>query len=166
MILTAGKMKNNFYLNKDILIRKCQKDDYVFIHDLSKKNMEKYVIKYWGSWNSKKFKEKFNINNISLVQFEGKSVGFFDLEFKENYLYLHNIQLDKSIQGKGVGSYLMKVIEENLKKNKLDKIRLEVFKDSPAKNFYLNLHYKITEDNGTSVTMEKQPILKIKSAPF
>jgi ribosomal protein S18 acetylase RimI-like enzyme len=145
----------NATLSKEILVKKCLESDYGFVHNLSKESMEFLVKKYWKKWDSGKFKEKFNKDNISIVQSEGTSIGFFDIEIQGDFLYLHNIQLDKNFQGKGVGTYLMFLIEEKIKSNDLKGMRFEVFKNTPAANFYLNLGYEIIKDNGNSITMEK-----------
>ena len=49
----------------------------------------------------------------------------------------------------------MKLIEEQIIKTKANIIRLEVFKDNPAKKLYERFDYKIIKDNWASVLMEK-----------
>ena len=138
-----------------IILRKCRDEDYQFVYDLSKQNMEYYVNKYWGGWNPNKFKANFNKKNIVIISYQNKKIGFYDMDRKKNSSYLHNMQLIKTFQKRGIGTYLMSLIEKQLHNNKISSISLEVFKENPAKSFYLNLRFKINKDNGNSLSLEK-----------
>jgi ribosomal protein S18 acetylase RimI-like enzyme len=78
------------------------------------------------------------------------------LIIKEKFSYIDNIQISKLMRKKGLGNYLMKLIEKETKKNNLKKIRLKVFKDNPATKFYTKLGYKKFSNKKTSIILEKQ----------
>ena len=59
------------------------------------------------------------------------------------------------MQGKGLGTFLMDLMEKETKKHKLRKIQLKVFKDNHARKLYLKLGYKQIKDEGSSVILEK-----------
>src|SRR3989338_763022 len=90
-----------------INIRDCQECDYKFIHNLSRKNMENYVKEFWGKWDKKNFISKIKKNNIKIIEYNGESIGFLDLEIINNLAYLHNLQIKKSFQGKKIGRYVL-----------------------------------------------------------
>ncbi len=138
-----------------INLRNCHKNDHEFIHDLSKENMENYVKKFWGGWDKKKFISNIKINNIEIIEHNGKSIGFIDSEIIDNLFYLHNLQIKKKFQGKKIGQYVLSNFEQDVKNSGIKKICLQVFKDNPAKIFYEKFGYVVTEDNGNSVIMEK-----------
>lgn len=141
--------------NKKFKIRKCKEDDFEFVYDLLKENMYELFVKHWGKWDENVFKENFNKENIKIVEHKGKRVAFFDIEFKKNYSYVNNIQISDKTQNKGLGTFLFNLIERKTKNKNLDKIRLKVFKDNPAKNFYKKLGYKKLKEKDNSLILEK-----------
>jgi len=140
---------------KELKIRNCNKNDYPFIYRLTKRNMEDYVRKFWGGWNATIFKDNFKIQNIRVIEYKKKKIGFYDVEKKDKYLYVHNVQITKSLQRKRVGNYIMLLIEKKASKQGLKKIELSVFNSSPAKKFYLFLGYKVSDNKKHSSLMQK-----------
>ena len=65
------------------------------------------------------------------------------------------IQISDKTQNKGLGTFLFNLIERKTKNKNLDKIRLKVFKDNPAKNFYKKLGYKKLKEKDNSLILEK-----------
>jgi len=136
-------------------IRNCDKNDYTFVYRLTKRNMESYVRKFWGGWDAKLFRNNFKIQNIRIIECKRKKIGFYDIERKDKYLYVHNVQITKSLQGKGIGNYIMLLVERKAAEQDLKNIRLSVFNSSPAKKFYLSLGYRISDDKEHSSLMTK-----------
>lgn len=140
---------------KELRIRNCDKSDYSFVYRLTKRNMEDYVRKFWGEWNTKLFRSNFKIENIRIIKYKKKKIGFYDVERKGEYLYIHNLQITRSLQGKGIGKFLMSLIERKAHDQGLSEINLSVFNNSPAKNFYLSLGYQVLNDKKHSSIMTK-----------
>ena len=138
-----------------INIRGCHKNDYEFIHNLSKENMENYVKKSWGGWDKKFFISEIKKNNIKIIEYNGELIGFLDSEIVDNLAYLHNLQIKKSFQGKKIGHYVLLSAEQDIKNNGIKKIHLQVFKGNPAKIFYEKFGYVVIGDNKNSLIMEK-----------
>lgn len=136
-------------------LRNCRDSDYGFVHNLTRNNMKRWIDKYWGGWDSDKFRADFKKKNIKIVEYVRKRIGFYDIEPKEDFLYIHNVQLIKSFQGKGIGKYIIAQIEGTLFTSGKNKIVLEVFRDNPAKKLYLKLGFCILKKNANSITMVK-----------
>ncbi len=137
-------------------IRNCTDKDYRFVYNLLKRNMLTLFEKHWGGWKPEVFRNAFNKNNTKIIEYKTKRVAFYDLEFKKNFSYVHNIQVSTLMQGKGLGTFLMDLMEKETKKHKLKKIQLKVFKDNLAKNLYLKLGYKQIKDDNSAVILEKR----------
>ena len=60
------------------------------------------------------------------------------------------------MQRKGLGTFLMGLMEKETMNHGLRKIRLKVFKDNPAKKLYLDWGYKRIKDDGSAVILEKK----------
>ena len=145
------RIKNNTFK-----IRNCKDDDYRLVYNLLKRNMYSLFVKHWGRWNPNVFRDDYHKKDIKIVESGARIVAFYDFEFKEKFSYLNNIQIVKSIQGKGLGTFLMDLMEKKIKKNKLKKIRLKVFKDNLARKFYFRIGYKQIKDEGSSSILEKK----------
>ena|SRR3989338_77926 len=143
-------------INNKFRLRNCKDEDYRFVYNLLKKNMEASFVKHWGGWNPKVFREHFNKKNIKIIEHKTKRVAFYDLEFKENFSYIYNVQVSPSMQRKGLGTFLMGLMEKETMNHGLRKIRLKVFKDNPAKKLYLDRGYKRIKDDGSAVILEKK----------
>ncbi len=139
-----------------IKIKKSTKQDYQYCYRLTKTNMLDYFTKYWGGWKPEVFRKDFDLKSTKIIFKNNRRVGYYVLKNKEDHFYLDNIQISPILIGKGIGTYLMKKIEKEVSKSNIRKIKLEVFKDNPAKRLYEKFGYKIVKDKGTSVVMEKK----------
>jgi ribosomal protein S18 acetylase RimI-like enzyme len=137
------------------ILRDAEDDDYEFIFSLFKENMRESFQKHFGSWNEKSFGENHHQKNIRIIECENSSVGYVEFKFKDDYGYLISIQLLEQIRGKGCGTQIMKILEQETLYRELNKIHLKVFKDSRAVKLYERLGYKTIFEEGTSLIMEK-----------
>ena len=142
----------------EVKLRKCKGSDYVFVYNLSKKNMKKYVDKYWGGWKPEKFKKNFNKNiaNTVIAEYHSKRIGFYALDIRDKKIHINDVQIIKNHRGKGLGTYLMKLIEKKALSRGIRKLELQVFKDNPAKRLYSRLGYKKIKDKKSAIIMEKR----------
>ena len=140
----------------DLKIRNCHDKDYTFVLNLLKKNMYPSFIKHWGEWNSKSFKDHFKKDIIKIVEYKKRRIAFYELKFKKDCGYINSIQITPFMQGKGIGTYLINLMEKETKKQGLKKINLKVFNDNPARRLYRRLGYRVIKKEGTSVILEKR----------
>lgn len=138
-------------------IRNCNNTDYWFVYGITKNNMHSFFLKHWGGWNPKVFRETFNKKNIKfkIVEYKTKRIAYSALRIEKKHTYIDNIQITTLMRGKGIGECLLKQMEKETKRHKLKKIRLKVFKDNTAKNFYKKLSYKKIKDEKSAVILEK-----------
>lgn len=138
-------------------IRKCTNEDYKFFYNLTKRNMFFYINKHL-SWDVKEIRNDFILGerDIRIIERNNKRIGFYHVVFEDGLCYIKNIQISPSLQGKGLGTFLMKLIEEEVGKHKFKKIRLTVFKDNPVNHFYQRIGYKKIKDKKHSWVLEKE----------
>ena len=115
-----------------------------------------YFTKYWGGWKPDKFRSNFNPKETSMILRDNQRVGYYVLKNRSDHNYIDNVQISPLMKGKGIGTYIMELIETQAIKTNIKLIKLEVFKDNPAKNLYEKFNYKIIKDKGASVLMEKK----------
>lgn len=147
-------------MQKDISIEKinlrdCLVTDLKFVYDLMKLNMEGYVKECWGEWDQEKFKASLKKENIEIINYNKRRIGFSDVTREGSKSYLHNIQITSLFQGLGVGTEIMAVIEKKEKLAGAKKIEAKVFKKNPALFFYHKLGYKIIKREEHALVMSK-----------
>ncbi len=82
-------------------------------------------------------------------------VGFLSLREQPNCLYLETLQLIQKYRGQGIGTALMRFVQDIGRKKAKAKIQLRVFKDNPAQSLYHRIGFKIVEDQDWCFLMEK-----------
>ncbi len=60
--------------------------------------------------------------------------------------YIDQFCVKPDLQGKGIGSYFLKRIEEDIKKKNMNAIILNTERGCPAKDFYLKNDFKLLDD--------------------
>ncbi|KAI5754593.1 hypothetical protein M8J77_009820 [Diaphorina citri] len=135
-----------------------------WVWELEEKNMKhSYEVCDIGWDPQGKHSEMFDDRACYLVAKNGSSstpVAFshfrFDVDFGEPVLYCYELQLEKQVQRKGLGKFMMQVLELMAFKNNMSKVVLTTFKHNPdGLNFFYSLNYTVDDtspedDNGSS----------------
>jgi len=141
--------------NQKFILRPTVDNDYNFILNLLKENMLDSFKRHWREWNDKSFIENYHKENIRIIEYNNSQIGYIDFKFKSDCGYINNIQLLSKFTGKGLGTQIMKLLEQETLNNNLSKIRLKVFKDNLAVKLYEKLGYKPISEDVSSFIMEK-----------
>lgn len=93
----------------------------------------------------------------------------FDIEDSIEVLYLYEIQLEKNVRGRGLGRYLMSLIETIAFHYNMKRIVLTVLKSEvKVVNFYFSLQYEIEpyspEDSFYYILGKSNKTLKLVNA--
>merc|ERR1719430_473311 len=124
----------------------------------------------WSSANKKAELEETAAWYLVARTQEGVPVAFihfrYDMDFDDDVLYCYEIQLEKNLRGKGLGKFMMKVLELLMMKAGLLKVMLTVFKHNPkAVTFFKEvLNYSIDETSPED-SVEEQFDYEILSRP-
>lgn len=109
--------------------------------------------RHWGGWVDSAFENDFNADTITIIICNRQRSGYFSLKEDDEGLYLDNLQLSSSIQGRGIGT---EILQNILHRNQQKQIRLTTFLDNPAVHLYQRLGFEITKLDGATVYMEKR----------
>lgn len=100
--------------------------------------MRSYYEQYSVEWDSveieKMTRELMNFD----ILFEGEPVGVIRLSFDDDGCHLQDLQVDERYQGRGIGSQALAQAEKLAREEKVNTLRLKVFKSSPAVRFAKN----------------------------
>ncbi|VEP15865.1 GCN5-related N-acetyltransferase [Hyella patelloides LEGE 07179] len=139
-----------------ISIEPCDRQgDGQFIRELTRANFYDSLIKTIG-WNENRHQEEPKFPERYLMLFcDRNCIGFFSLRDRPHCLYLETLQLVQQFRGRGIGTALLKFVEEIASRRKKSKIQLRVFKDNPVQSLYHRTGFKLVEDEGWCLLMEK-----------
>ena len=139
-----------------ISIKFCNKErDGRFIRELTRENFYDSLTRTIG-WDEKRHREEPKFPERYLMLFcDNNCIGFLSLRDQPNCLYLETLQLIKQYRGRGIGTALMKFIEEVAAGRGKRRIQLRVFKDNHIQFFYYRTGFKLIEDQGWCLLMEK-----------
>ena len=131
------------------LSRNFRKEDLDPLVEILRTNMQEYAIRHYGVWKEDllRYALKESSMNIRVHEREGKILGFFWMEPMERFLELLEIHVSPPHQRKGLGSQMMREVEQLAQEEGFEEIRLWVFKKNPAVSFYESLGYRITSED-------------------
>ena len=93
--------------------------------------MRSYYEQYSVEWDSVQI-EKMTRELINFdILFEGEPVGVIRLSFDDDCCHLRDLQVDERYQGRGIGSQALAQAEKLAREEKVNTLRLKVFKSSP-----------------------------------
>jgi len=126
-----------------------------WLFHLLEKNMKDYYYQAEWGWNSDNKKTELYEDSawylIARIQETGEPVAYshfrYDMDHDDDVLYCYEIQTEENMRRKGLGKFMMKVLELLMIKSDLLKIMLTVFKhNEPATKFFKDvLKYEIDE---------------------
>lgn len=135
-----------------------------WIYNLTEKNMkEKYENCSWGWNDKKKYEELMDESAWYLISqlSNGKLLGFshfrFDLDEGIEVLYCYELQLDNEIQRKGLGKFMMQILELIAFTNNMKKVVLTVLKNNDHGIFFKNINYIVDESSPLDCDDEEYP---------
>lgn len=139
-----------------IKIKPCDRErDGQFIRELTKENFYDYLRKTIG-WNENRHREEPKFPERYLILFhQNDCIGFLSLREQPNCLYLETLQLIEQYRGYGIGTELMRLVEDIARSKAKNRIQLRVFKNNRAQSLYHRIGFKIVEDEGWCFLMEK-----------
>ncbi|KAB0803937.1 hypothetical protein PPYR_00907 [Photinus pyralis] len=140
------------------------KDVKDWIYDLTKRNMkENYESCSWGWNDKKKYEELMDESAWYLVSqlTNGKLLGFshfrFDLDEGIEVLYCYELQLEPEVQRKGLGKFMMQILELVAFTNTMKKVVLTVLKNNEHSIFFKNINYVVDETSPMDCDEEEYP---------
>ncbi|XP_054759077.1 N-alpha-acetyltransferase 40-like [Lytechinus pictus] len=135
-------------------VTELEKDVTDWVLSLVKTNMQSlYEDSDWG-WKEREKKEELLDEQAQYLiarTADDQLVGFchfrFDLDFEDEVIYCYEIQLTPEVRRKGLGKFLMQILELLAFRTKMKKVMVTVFKNNiVATNFFKKvLNYEIDE---------------------
>ncbi|GKX54632.1 hypothetical protein SOASR030_07440 [Leminorella grimontii] len=142
----------------NVILVKTEPDDVWLAESLSQYNTADYYAKYGISWKTHLFTTNWEMRENYRVVYDDTHVGFLMLEAEpeSGELYIHDLQLDKAYQRRGIGSQVLTLIERLARQREIQHLRLSVFIDSPAQALYGSRGFVVVNQNESRVSLYKR----------
>lgn len=144
----------------DVTLRQATAADYDFLYSLHRQAMRPYVEATWGwveAWQEEYFCKKFDPAPRRVIQVDGKDVGVLVVEDKPDHRYLALIELLPAYQGRGIGTALIKDLQNWACTHQIPLV-LHVLKTNPrARALYERLGFVICGEEEVRWRMEYAP---------
>lgn len=115
------------------------------------------VIRQFGSWDESLqdtfFIEKWKNGSHQFIVFAGERIGCLSVEYKPECVYLNELQILPEHQGKGLGSLVLRELQEKSRKLKLP-LRLQVLRENYAAALYKRHGFVERSQTDTHILME------------
>nr|XP_023030225.1 N-alpha-acetyltransferase 40 [Leptinotarsa decemlineata] len=142
-------------LEAELSVKRCSNlDENIrqWAFNLTKRNMQlKYEQCSWGWSDEKKLSELTDEAAWYLIakSVDGNLLGFshfrFDIDDGIEVLYCYELQLESPVQRKGLGKFLMQVLELIAFKNNMRKVMVTVLKNNQYSRFFRAINYELDE---------------------
>lgn len=126
--------------------------DWAF--QLTKRNMQtKYENSQWGWCDNRKREELTDDASWFLIaeSIDGTPIGFshfrFDIDENMEVLYVYELQLEFTVLRRGLGKFMMQILELIAWKNNMRKVILTVLKNNSFSTFFKAINYQLDESS-------------------
>ncbi|MCD9496700.1 GNAT family N-acetyltransferase [Photobacterium carnosum] len=118
-------------------------------------NMCSYYEHYAVDWECSKIEEQIrDLVNFDIL-FNGKIVGAIRLAFDNDSCYVRDLQVSQMYQNKGIGAEALNECERLAFEFGVNRLRLRVFKISPAFHLYERAGFAIDSDDDRFYCMSR-----------
>jgi len=142
-------------------LRSAKREDADFLWELRQRALRDHVEKTWGKWDDaqqrKFFDRGFVPRETRVIMVDGQPAGRLDVSRARLEFFLGLIELLPEVQGKGLGSAVVRDLQDEARKKNVP-IRLQVIKaNEAAHRLYERLDFKQTGETKTHLLMLWQP---------
>jgi ribosomal protein S18 acetylase RimI-like enzyme len=138
-------------------LRPCTGDDEAFARSVHREAYFDVVTRQFGEWDDERqrgfFEAKWDPASYRLIVVDGADAGVLRYSREAGHIYLDEIQLLPMAQGSGVGSAVIRDLQEQAQHAGLP-LRLQVLKQNRARALYERLGFYVTGESEQHVQME------------
>lgn len=131
-------------------------DEKEFCRQLHHAAYRDVIVRQFGAWNEPlqdSFFENTFKSSGEIILWNGDAVGFLAKGIFPDHVFLSELQLLPEYQGRGVGTRIIRQIQEEAAQLKRP-IRLQVLRENKARELYERLGFTTSGETGTHVLME------------
>jgi len=124
--------------------------------DITFNNMRSYYEHYSVDWDQAKILEQISdLSNWDILS-DDEVVGAIRLSFDSDGCYLRDLQVNEQFRNKGIGAAALAESTRLAKKSGAQKLKLRVFKISPAHHLYKRNGFSLVSEDDRFYYMEQE----------
>jgi GNAT superfamily N-acetyltransferase len=139
-------------------LRQASVDDAPLFYDVIDRTMREFIVATWGAWSESRVQEESredgSFPNAQVILVGNAAIGVFLVERHSTHIQLEQIYLLPEYQRLGIGTALINSLIAEAEQHKIP-IRLRVMAVNPAKRFYEQFGFVVTEVTPEFFFMEK-----------
>jgi ribosomal protein S18 acetylase RimI-like enzyme len=142
-----------------VQLRPAREADVDFLYHLHKAAMQDYVAQTWGwdeAWQQQYVYQHFDPSMCQIIVAEGHDVGVLSVVSDAEVVYLRNIAVLPTYQGRGIGTHLITALLDEADRSS-KRLTLQVLKVNRARHLYARLGFTITGETATHYVMQAVP---------
>lgn len=143
-----------------VTLRQATEKDKEFLYQLHVAAMGEYIEATWGwheTWQREYFNRKWDPLPRKIIRVNGQDAGVLVVRWEPDRFFIELIELLPVYQGYGVGTAVIRDIQQRASKQHLP-ITLHVLKaNKPARRLYERLGFRITEEREERYVMTWLP---------
>jgi ribosomal protein S18 acetylase RimI-like enzyme len=133
-------------------LRPATPDDFEWSHDMTRANMEEYVVRHWGPWSREIFTANYRKGRNYILWIAGIRAGYLRLLPQPPVLFIDDLQIAPKYQRQGHGTAILAHLNRLLPQWDCRALRLRVYHENPARRLYLRVGFReIQRHEGTSI---------------
>lgn len=142
--------------NLHISCRPCEKGDRDFVLNLYKTTIFLNIAEFFEP-SIEMFDTQFNSDYAKrvILTLDTERIGVYQLTSMDQTLDITGLFLTESTRGRGIAKYLLNSFELNARETGKTTLRLEVWRNNSAANFYKHMGFDIHETKGHKYIMTK-----------
>ncbi len=127
------------------------------MYPIHREAMREYVAATWGPWDEAyqqvRFGENFTVGQRQIIVVDGVDVGFMDVAYRPDHVWLAEIEIGPAYQRRGIGGRLVSDLLTAAAARRLP-VRLQVLKVNPARRLYERLGFVETGQSESHFLMQ------------
>jgi ribosomal protein S18 acetylase RimI-like enzyme len=142
-----------------VQLRPARAADVDFLYRLHQAAMQNYVSQTWGwdeAWQQQHFYQHFEPSVCQIIVAEGHDVGVLSVARHAEVVYLRNIAVLPTYQGRGIGTHLITALLDEAHSGG-KRLVLQVLKVNRARHLYARLGFTLTGETATHYVMHALP---------
>lgn len=136
-------------------LRPAKLEDTETMMAIGHEGLRPYVeaVRGWDQEAEEKgFMDHFTPESISIIQIEGRDIGYIKVEDLGDCLYIDGIYIEGSARSSGVGGQVLTDLISSSGKA----LQLRVYKVNPAANLYHRLGFKVINEEDHALIMRRE----------
>lgn len=127
-----------------MVLRPAIEEDESALFEIHRAVFHGHIEAIWGwneEWQWSNFKNEVMCCDTSILELDGRTIGYIQVREEQNQMYVQNIALCQSVQGCGIGSDLVKQLQQRASDRNI-LLTLSVFRTNDrALRFYERLGF-------------------------